>query len=641
MSALLRHLGRYAIAIATTAAAAALGYLFSPFVQPALMHLFLVSVAAAALYGGLGPGLFAVGLGALVASYLFFDPPQNFAVTDPDQVARLVVFAFAGVAVTLLGVSLRRARTRAEQDVVEKARLTELAEQATLQAEEEAARAEEETARAEDEAARAGAATQRIRTILESISDGFIALDREWRITYLNPAGVRVVETSGQSPADAYGRTLWAVWPDLEGTEVERGYRRAMQEQVPVHLEYLSPRGGFWFEIRAYASSEGLGLFFHDISERKQAEELLRDSESRLRLLTETAPTFIWEADAEGTITYATEQWYAFSGLTAEQTARDWLEVIHPDDQDRCVTAWRTALAAGTDYELRVRNRRVDGEYRWMLARAVPLQDADGRVTRWFGTSTDIHDQVEAEAALRDSETRLRLALDAGKCGVWDWDIRNDRVTWSDRIYQFHGLAPGEFGGRVEDFQRLIHPEDRERVASALAQALDRGGEYEIEFRALRPDGGVRWLATSGRLIRDDAGHPARMLGATIDLTERRRVEEHLRQSQQLELVGQLAGGVAHEVNNQMSVVLGCADFVLRRGDVPEVVRSDVEQMQSAAYRSASVTGQLLAFSRRQLLRPQVLDISRVVEDFAEVLQRTLGPDILLRLKCVQDPGPV
>jgi PAS domain S-box-containing protein len=128
------------------------------------------------------------------------------------------------------------------------------------------------------------------------------------------------------------------------------------------------------------------------------------------------------------------------------------------------------------------------------------------------------------EAALRDSDARLRLALDAANTGVWDWDVVADRVTWTEQIYALHGLPVGAFGGRVRDFHALVHPEDRARVAAAIERSLSTGEPYEVEFRTTRPDGAVRWLLTRATVLRDETGRARRMLGATVDITERREL---------------------------------------------------------------------------------------------------------------------
>ncbi len=142
-------------------------------------------------------------------------------------------------------------------------------------------------------------------------------------------------------------------------------------------------------------------------------------------------------------------------------------------------------------------------------------------------------ERLAAEEALQKSEERLRLALDAGRCGVWDWDILADHITWSERVYEFHGVKPGEFSGRVADYAALLHPDDAAALRDAIRRAVELGEPYAQERRAVRPDGEVRWFSTQGRVIRDGDGRAVRMLGAIIDVTERRAAEEALRESEE------------------------------------------------------------------------------------------------------------
>jgi PAS domain S-box-containing protein len=132
-------------------------------------------------------------------------------------------------------------------------------------------------------------------------------------------------------------------------------------------------------------------------------------------------------------------------------------------------------------------------------------------------------------ARVQGSEERLLLALDAGRMGVWDWNVRTGEVKWSENLEPIHGLAPGSFGGRFQDFQALIHPDDRARVSTAIEQALEHGTGYEIEFRNLWPDGSVHWMSAKGRVLRDERGQSARMIGVGMDVTDRRHLEEELR----------------------------------------------------------------------------------------------------------------
>lgn len=153
-----------------------------------------------------------------------------------------------------------------------------------------------------------------------------------------------------------------------------------------------------------------------EITQRQKTEESLRTSEERFRVFTNAIPAIVWTAAPDGTITYANDQWFIYCGLTPEETAQNWPElVLHPDDYDRCVTQWTNALKEGLDYQIEVRNRRYDGEYRWFLTQAVPVRDAKGQITAWYGTTTDIHDRKQAEQKLQflfDLGTQMRTVDD-------------------------------------------------------------------------------------------------------------------------------------------------------------------------------------------------------------------------------------
>ena len=189
------------------------------------------------------------------------------------------------------------------------------------------------------------------------------------------------------------------------------------------------------------------------------------------------------------------------------------------------LAGFKRVLDGGADsYEIEYRIVRPDGETRWIFGRGRVIRGADGTPIRYSGVDLDITERKALEESLRGSEERLRLAIDAGKLGIWDWDVPGDRVTWSDRVYELHGVRPGTFGGRVADFASLVHPDDREAVRSRVEAALWDDAEFEIEFRVPHADGTIRWLATRAEVQRDAAGRPLRMVGATYDVTERARL---------------------------------------------------------------------------------------------------------------------
>jgi two-component system cell cycle sensor histidine kinase/response regulator CckA len=215
--------------------------------------------------------------------------------------------------------------------------------------------------------------------------------------------------------------------------------------------------------------------------------------------------------------------------------------------------------------------------------------------------------------------------------------VNDNTLVWDQTLRQLYGLSPEQKVSSYEEFLALIHPDDRAFVTESVRRVLQEGGDLDYEFRVILPDGRVRWIADQGEVRRDEQGRPVFMGGVCTDVTERRTTEERLRQAHRMESVGRLAGGVAHETNNQMSVVLGSAEFILQRRDVPEAVRADVEFIQKAAERTAAITSQLLAFSRRQILRPEVLDLNQLVIRWEPVLRRLMGEDYTVQLRLPKD----
>lgn len=250
-------------------------------------------------------------------------------------------------------------------------------------------------------------------------------------------------------------------------------------------------------------------------------------------------------------------------------------------------------------------------------------------------------ERQQATSALAQSEERLRRALDAARMGTWTWSVEDDTLTWDDNLRRLYGLGPGDRVSSYDDFLERVHPQDRNLVRESVRRVLADGGDLDYEFRAVLPDGRVRWIADQGEVRRDQQGRAVSLTGVCTDVTERRVAEERLRQAHRMESVGRLAGGVAHEANNQMSVVLGATHFILNRHDVPEAVKADAELIQKAAERTAAVTAQLLAFSRRQILKLEILSLNALITGWEPVLRRIMGADcgVLLRLR--PDLGPV
>ena len=240
-------------------------------------------------------------------------------------------------------------------------------------------------------------------------------------------------------------------------------------------------------------------------------------------------------------------------------------------------------------------------------------------------------DRRVSDIALERSNQHLKLAQTVANVGVWEWDQKTDRISWSEQLEAIAGLAPGSFAGTFTYFMSLVHPSDRDIVTAAIRQTVEdpsREDRFEAEYRICRPDRSYRWVASTGRLFRDADGVPLRMLGMAHDITGVRELERRYQESQKMDALGRLAGGVAHDFNNLLSVIRGYTDFIA--AELPDHVpmQNDLTQIVEATERAAALTRQLLAFSRKQVAEPQVVNPTTVVTGMEKLLRRLLTPEV-------------
>jgi len=365
---------------------------------------------------------------------------------------------------------------------------------------------------------------RQIVTTLESISDGFMRLDPDWRILYVNAEAERI---NSRSREEMLGKSYWELFPATFGTSLAAEFRRAMADRVTVELESYYEPWCRWFAIKGYPSPDGcLAIYFRDITEHKQAEDAVRRAEEQLRNITDTVPALISYVDAEFRYLLNNRAYELWFGRPRSQiTGRHMRDVLGEDAWSVVGPKVQAALAGQTIHYVSQVVYQNAG-LRWVEATYVPSHGAEGEVVGVVVMVNDITERKVAEEALALSEERLRLALDAGRMGVWDWNIRTGDLKWSDSLEPLHGLAPGTFGGTFDHFQQLIHPEDRETVNAAIRQALDTGGEFYVEFRNVWPSGGTHWIAGSGKVFFGDDGQPLRLIGIGLDVTRRKRAEQ-------------------------------------------------------------------------------------------------------------------
>ncbi len=275
---------------------------------------------------------------------------------------------------------------------------------------------------------------------------------------------------------------------------------------------------------------------------------------------------------------------------------------------------------------------RKEGSRFWASTSTAAVHDRQGQLLGYARRVRDLSRSKQAEEQLRRKQAALELAHEAAGLGTWEYELASGTMYWDERAKVLFGL-PDDAPMTVTAWLEIIHPEDREQIEERWNRALREHSSFSAEYRVVWPDSSIHSIMAVGRCTTDMSGQPFTMSGVLLDLTERRRTEEHLQESLRLEAVGRLAGGIAHDLNNMLAAILGFCEFLQRGLEPSDPRRSDVDQISLAADRSANLTRQLLAFARRELIQPQVLDINPVVRKAAAIFPSILGENIKLDLK--------
>lgn len=274
--------------------------------------------------------------------------------------------------------------------------------------------------------------------------------------------------------------------------------------------------------------------FTRDITEQRIAENALRHSEQQLRVVTEATPVMIWLAGTDKLCYYFNKSWLDFVGRALQQEiGNGWAENVHPEDFDRCLQIYVTNFDARRPFEMEYRLRHHSGEYRWILDHGVPRFAPDGAFEGYVGGCLDIHDQKEgaeklriASETLRESEERLRLAQQVGTIGTFEWNLQTHLTQCTPEFEALYGLRRGEIVWKRENWEQMVHPDDRAAVTERLETSFQTNSPVQAEWRVIWPDGGVHWILGRWQVLRDAAGRPLRLAGVNIDITSRKEAEQ-------------------------------------------------------------------------------------------------------------------
>ena len=398
-----------------------------------------------------------------------------------------------------------------------------------------------------------------------------------------------------------------------------------------------------WVHSRAYCRQDERGQpvkwygSCEDIDEHWQARNALLDSEAQFRSLASTMPNQAWLAHGSGATYWVNEQVCEYTGQSLKSLVTSgFRHCVHPDDVQATQKSWERAVATASAYEHEFRMRRAsDGAYRWFLARALPLFDEAGTVLRWVGTNTDVQEQKNVLEKMAYLNSSLEVEM-ANRTADRDrmWRLSTDIMLVADLAGMIIAVNPAwskilerpEIESLGMDFISLVHPDDRMAALQDLSRLAHGAPTLRMENRYRRRDGGYRWISWTAV--------PAQKLIHAIgrDVTDEKearlalvRSEQALLQAQKLESIGKLTGGVAHDFNNVLQIISGNLQLLkLTVADNPQAARC-LDSAASAVERGAKLSSQLLAFARRQPLKPLVTDLGRLLRRMHELIRRALG----------------
>jgi len=360
----------------------------------------------------------------------------------------------------------------------------------------------------------------------------------------------------------------------------------------------------------------------------EEAFSKIKQSEASLRLIIDTIPALAWSIEPDGSVEFVNRRWSNYTGLTiAQARGSGWLSVVHPEDIGWMSEQRRIAMTSGKPFELESRMRRHDGEYRWFINRADPLLDEKGKIVKWYGTNTDIDDRKRAEEALRRSENYLAEAQRLTHTGSWVFNILTGALVHSSEEHRrLFGFDPEKGIPSFDELVSRIHPEDRTFALREFDATIPSGKDFDAHFRIVLPDGAIRYVYGTGHPVFSPSGDVHEFIGMVMDVTERKRAEEALRQAQadlahvsRLTTMGELTASIAHEVNQPLTAVVNNANasISLLPKDAPDLeeVREALADIIDDANRASDVIARVRQLAKRAPVEKSLLDLRDVVQD--------------------------
>jgi PAS domain S-box-containing protein len=487
-----------------------------------------------------------------------------------------------------------------------------------------------------------------LQTTLSSIGDAVMVTDERGRVTFINPVAQKLTHWTQEEATGQPVTEIFRIVNETTRNTVESPVARVLREGTIVGLAnhtVLLARDGrevpiddSGAPIRDHRGSViGVVLVFRDITARKKAEE----ASLRLASIVEFSGDAIVSQRLDGVLLSwndAAARMFGYSEVEMVGRQLSILALEHDTDDPEHVLERLRAGEPAVHYEA-VRHRK-DGSLIEIAAVASPIRDSAGTLIGVSRICRDVTESKRTLEALRESEEQLRLSADAAQLGVWRRDLATGRITWSPPLERIFGLPPGGHPKNVEQLRTLIHPQDWQRVSEGAARSIEGNREFDVEYRSVRPNGEIRWMLSRGRPLYSEATAIA-LAGITMDITNRRRLEEKMQQAQKLESLGILAGGIAHDFNNLLVGILGNASLLKEETPPDAPLRDVMDNLMQASERAAHLTRQMLAYSGKGRFVVERLDLALQVQQILALIDASIDKSVKIELNFRPNLPPV
>jgi PAS domain S-box-containing protein len=486
--------------------------------------------------------------------------------------------------------------------------------------------------------------------VLEHLPAQLAVYDPDGRIVYVNPAAVSDPEQrrriAGLTDLEYFEDR--PEWHDVARRRAE-AVAQCVRDRRVVTMEEEDPRGirhtRFYLRffspvIDAYGAVVRVLSYGLDITARRRAEEERWLAEIKYRRLVERMPliTYVAALDNRRTPSYVNPQLEVTLGFKREEWLRNpnlWMERIHPDDRDRVAEEINMISSTGSHFRCEYRMIAADGRVLWFADEAVAARDEGGRARTIQGFLLDITERKLAQETI----ARLAAIVESSDDGIYSRGVDGMVITCNQGIERVYGFRPREVIG--ENVSTFIPEAALDEERRAVEQVLREGRTLRYEAVHRHKDGRDIQVAVTMSPLRGHRGSVSGVAVIARDITELKDLENQLRQSQKMEAIGQLAGGVAHDFNNLLTAITGYTELLLEEAEPGSLLRQDLEEIARASDRAAWLTRQLLAFSRRQMMAPEVINVNRIVENMEKLLRRLIGENIHLGTRLARDIGLV